>query len=63
MSNKVKLALMLAGLYLLLVVLFGAVGAVLWANMDPQEREATLAIRGQNCCDPLFQASSRTLVS
>jgi DNA polymerase-3 subunit epsilon len=44
MSKKVKLALVLAGLYVLLVVLFGAVGAALWADMDPQEREATLAI-------------------
>ena len=44
MSNKAKLALVLAGLYALLVVLFGAVGAALWANMDPHEREATLAI-------------------
>ena len=44
MSSKVKLALVLAGLYALLVVLFGAVGAALWADMDPQEREATLAI-------------------
>ncbi|HSE45780.1 MAG TPA: exonuclease domain-containing protein [Gemmatimonadales bacterium] len=44
MSNKVKHALVLAGLYVLLVVLFGAVGAALWADMDPQEREATLAI-------------------
>jgi DNA polymerase III subunit epsilon len=44
MSSKAKLALVLAGLYALLVVLFGAVGAALWANMEPQEREATLAI-------------------
>jgi DNA polymerase-3 subunit epsilon len=44
MSNQVKLALVLAGLYLLLVVLFVLVGAALWVNMDPQEREATLAI-------------------
>ena len=44
MSHKLKLMLILAGLYLLLVVLFGAVGAVLWTNMDPQEREATLAM-------------------
>jgi DNA polymerase III subunit epsilon len=44
MSSKAKLALVLAGLYALLVVLFGAVGAALWADMDPQEREATLAI-------------------
>jgi DNA polymerase III subunit epsilon len=44
MSNKAKLALVLAGLYALLVALFGAVGAALWADMDPQEQEATLAI-------------------
>jgi DNA polymerase III subunit epsilon len=44
MSNKAKLALVLAGLYALLVVLFGAVAAALWADMDPQEREATLGI-------------------
>jgi DNA polymerase III subunit epsilon len=44
MRSQAKLALVLAGLYLLLVVLFGAVGAALWADMDPQEREATLAI-------------------
>jgi DNA polymerase III subunit epsilon len=44
MSSKVKLALVLAGLYALLVVLFGAVSAALWANMESQEREATLAI-------------------
>jgi DNA polymerase-3 subunit epsilon len=44
MSRKVKFALVLAGLYALLVVLLGALGAALWANMDPQEREATLAI-------------------
>ena len=44
MSNQLKFVLILAGLYLLLVVLFGAVGAVLWADMDPQERAAALAI-------------------
>ncbi|HEV8720052.1 MAG TPA: DNA polymerase III subunit epsilon, partial [Candidatus Binatia bacterium] len=44
MSNKVKLALVLAGLYMLLVVLFGTLGAALWADMNAQEREATLAI-------------------
>ena len=44
MRNKVKLALVLAGLYVLLILLFGAVGAALWADMDPQERAATLAI-------------------
>jgi DNA polymerase-3 subunit epsilon len=44
MRSKAKLALGLAGLYALLVVLFAAVGAALWAAMDPQQREATLAI-------------------
>jgi DNA polymerase III subunit epsilon len=44
MSNKAKLVVVLAGLYALLVVLFGAVAAALWADMDPQEQEATLAI-------------------
>lgn len=44
MSNRVKLALVLAGLYVFLVVLFGAVGAALWADMDPQERAVALAI-------------------
>ena len=44
MSNKAKLALVLAGLYALLVVLFAAVGMSLWADMDPQERAATLAL-------------------
>ncbi|HJV14217.1 MAG TPA: exonuclease domain-containing protein [Propionibacteriaceae bacterium] len=44
MSNKAKLVVVLADLYALLVVLFGAVAAALWADMDPQEQEATLAI-------------------
>ena len=44
MRSKVKLMLVLAGRYVLLVLLFGAVGTVLWADMDPQEREAMLAI-------------------
>jgi DNA polymerase-3 subunit epsilon len=44
MSGKVKLALVLAGLYALLVVLFGAVGAALWAAMHSHERETMLAI-------------------
>ena len=44
MSNRVKFALVLAGLYVFLVVLFGAVGAALWADMDPQERAVALAI-------------------
>jgi DNA polymerase III subunit epsilon len=44
MSNQLKLALILAGLYLLLLVLFGAAGTALWVNMDPQEQEATLVI-------------------
>ena len=44
MSNKVKLALFLVGLYGLLVLLFAAVGVGLWADMPPQERAALLAI-------------------
>jgi DNA polymerase III subunit epsilon len=44
MSNKAKLALVLAGLYALLVVLFGAVGMSLWVDMDPREREGALAL-------------------
>jgi DNA polymerase-3 subunit epsilon len=44
MSNQLKLALTLTGLFLLLVALFGALGAALWVDMDPNEREATLAI-------------------
>lgn len=44
MSNKPKLVLILASLYLLLAVMFVTVGAVLWANMDTQERESALAI-------------------
>ncbi len=42
--GKLKLALTLAGLYALLAVLFGALGAVLWADMNDAEREAFLAI-------------------
>jgi DNA polymerase-3 subunit epsilon len=44
MSNKVKLGLVLAGLYLLLVLLFGVVGVALWADLDPKEHAAMLGI-------------------
>ncbi len=43
-GGKLKLALVLAGLYLLLALLFGALGAVLWSNMDATERQSLLAI-------------------
>jgi len=43
-SGRLKLALVLGGLYLLLVALFGALGAVLWADMKETERQALLAI-------------------
>ena len=43
-GGRLKLALVLAGIYLLLAVLFGALGAVLWADMKAAEREAFLAI-------------------
>ncbi|HXV80638.1 MAG TPA: exonuclease domain-containing protein [Candidatus Binatia bacterium] len=44
MRSLLKFALILASLYLLLVALFGAVGTAFWANMDPQEHVAALAI-------------------
>ena len=43
-SAKLKLLLILGGLYLLLVALFSALGAVLWADMQDHERLAFLAI-------------------
>ena len=43
-SGKLKLALILGGLYVLLVLLFSALGAVLWADMKEEERQAFLAI-------------------
>ncbi len=43
-SGKLKLALILGGLYVLLVLLFSALGAVLWADMKEAERQAFLAI-------------------
>jgi DNA polymerase-3 subunit epsilon len=46
--SQLKFVLILASLYLALLVLFGAVGAALWVNMDPQEQEATLAILQNN---------------
>ncbi|MBI4757311.1 MAG: DNA polymerase III subunit epsilon [Betaproteobacteria bacterium] len=44
MNRKLKLALSLAGLYLLLAVLFGALVLVLWMDMREPERDAVLAI-------------------
>ena len=43
-SGRLKLALVLAGIYVLLALLFGALGAVLWADMKAEERQALLAI-------------------
>jgi DNA polymerase-3 subunit epsilon len=43
-SGKLKLALILGGLYVLLALLFCALGAVLWADMKEEERQAFLAI-------------------
>jgi len=43
-SAKFKLALILGGLYILLVVLFSALGLVLWADMQEHERLAFLGI-------------------
>ncbi len=43
-SGKLKLALILGGLYVLLALLFSALGAVLWADMKEAERQAFLAI-------------------
>ena len=43
-SGRLKLALVLAGIYVLLALLFGALGAVLWADMKAGERQALLAI-------------------
>ena len=43
-SGQLKLAFVLAGIYILLALLFGALGAVLWADMKAAEREAFLVI-------------------
>ncbi len=43
-SRTLKLVLVLGGLYLLLAALFGALGAVLWADMKEHERLAFVAI-------------------
>ena len=43
-SGRLKLAFTLGGLYLLLAALFGALAAVLWADMQEHERLALLAI-------------------
>lgn len=44
MAGRVKLALALGGLYLLLAVLFSALGVVLWADMQEAERTAIRAV-------------------
>lgn len=44
MTPRIRLTLGLGGLYGLLVVLFGILGAVLWADMQDAERQAVLAI-------------------
>ncbi|MEZ5613728.1 MAG: exonuclease domain-containing protein [Rhodocyclaceae bacterium] len=43
-SGRLKLALVLAGIYFLLALLFCALGAVLWADMKAEERQALLAV-------------------
>ncbi|MDR2241024.1 MAG: DNA polymerase III subunit epsilon [Zoogloeaceae bacterium] len=43
-SSRIKLALVLGGIYLALALLFGALAAALWADMQGPEREAILAI-------------------
>jgi len=43
-SGKLKLALILGSVYVLLVLLFSALGTVLWADMKEAERQAFLAI-------------------
>jgi DNA polymerase-3 subunit epsilon len=43
-SGKLKLAFVLAGIYLLLTLLFGALGAVLWSHMQEHEQLALAAI-------------------
>jgi len=43
-TGRIKLALILAGLYLLLAVLFSALAGVLWADMKEAERQSLLAI-------------------
>ena len=43
-TGRLKLALILAGLYLLLVMLFSALAGVLWADMKEAERQSLTAI-------------------
>ena len=43
-SGRYKLAFVLAGIYILLAVLFSALGAILWAVMKGEEREVLMAI-------------------
>ena len=47
MNHRIRLAVGLGGLYGLLVVLFGILGAVLWADMPGAERQAVLSIMRQ----------------
>lgn len=42
--GRLKLVLVLAGIYLLLALLFGALGVVLWADMQETERAVLLAL-------------------
>ena len=44
MNHKAKLALVMGSLYALLAALFGALGLVLWADMNEAERQAVLAM-------------------
>ncbi len=44
MAGKAKLLIGLAGLYLLLTLLFGVLGVALWADMQEEERQAALAV-------------------
>ncbi|MCL4184202.1 MAG: DNA polymerase III subunit epsilon [Burkholderiaceae bacterium] len=44
MAGKAKLLIGLAGLYLLLTLLFGALGVALWADMQDGERQAMQAV-------------------
>nr|MDP2190840.1 exonuclease domain-containing protein [Rhodoferax sp.] len=47
MNHRIRLAIGLGGLYGLLVVLFGILGAVLWSDMQDAERQAVLSIMRQ----------------
>ena len=47
MNHRIRLAVGLGGLYGVLAVLFGILGAALWADMLDAERQAVLAIMRQ----------------